>query len=170
MRPARKRRMYLAALSCSLLSGCSGFAVIAVLDAGMDGGAPMVDASAMQPELEASTPPDAAASCGRTLEIENCNPITNSGCSREIGMQCDVDLLASTLRGQCVFSAPPTDAGTCLNIPPTETCPPRHTCVDFNECRKVCLCDTDCDPGDCCNVLLANQGFKTCKPCDALGQ
>lgn len=162
----------LLALCVSLLSGCSSFAVIAVLDAGqeggMDSGAPF-DASTSE-TLDAGGLPlaDAASSCGRTLIIDMCNPITNSGCSKQLGMQCDVDLLADTLRGQCVFSAPPPDAGSCLNIPPTETCPPRHTCVEFNQCRKLCLCDTDCDPGDCCNVPLGEQGFKTCTPCDAL--
>jgi hypothetical protein len=157
-------------LICLALSSCSSSAVIAIVDAGTeaDGGAEvdagaLVDASSTD---DANMPPaDGGAQCGRTLSIEICNPITNMGCTQGLGMQCDVNLLASTLQGQCVFSAPAVDGGTCLNIPPTETCPPRHTCVDFNECRKVCLCDTDCDPGDCCSVPLGEQGFKTCRPC-----
>ncbi|MET0386978.1 MAG: hypothetical protein ABW321_13515 [Polyangiales bacterium] len=106
-----------------------------------------------------------AASCGQTADIPVCNPITNRGCAGELGMQCDVDLLAGELAGQCVFSAPPPDGGTCLNIPPTESCPAGSTCVDFSECRKLCLCDDDCGAGECCAEDLGAQGFKVCSPC-----
>lgn len=144
--------------------------VVDALDAGASdsGLAPAEDAgSAIAPTPDAAAPPDADdnAGCGKALKVDGCNPIANTGCAAELGMQCDVDLLASTLSGLCVFSAPPPDGGACLNIPPTESCPPGHTCVDFSECKKLCACDSDCDAGDCCSERLGDHGFKTCSPC-----
>jgi hypothetical protein len=117
--------------------------------------------------LDAAAPPEPNdnSGCGKALKVDGCNPITNTGCPAELGMQCDVDLLAPTLSGQCVFSTPPADAGACLNIPPTESCPPRHTCVDFSDCKQLCTCDSDCDAGSCCDERLGEHGFKTCSPC-----
>lgn len=114
----------------------------------------------------ASAPPSGSTSeCGATADIAVCNPVSNTGCAAELGMQCDVDLVAPELTGTCVFSSPAPDGGTCLNIPPTESCPAGQTCVDFRECRKVCLCDSDCDAGDCCADELGDQGWKTCRKC-----
>ena len=107
----------------------------------------------------------AADGCGRKPSQDGCNPITNEGCARELGMQCDVDLASSDPRGVCVFSAPAPAGSPCLNLPPTESCPAGQTCVDFSECRKVCLCDDDCDAGDCCKTALGSSGYKTCGDC-----
>jgi len=112
---------------------------------------------------DASSPGDPGGSCGRTAQIAVCNPITNSGCPVELGMQCDVDLLAESLSGVCVFNAPPPAAGGCLAIPPTESCPAKQTCVD-GVCQTVCLCDADCESGACCTGPLGS-GFKTCTKC-----
>jgi len=107
--------------------------------------------------------PDADGCRAETM-IEGCNPITNSGCAAELGMQCDVDLFAPTLGGVCVFSAPAPTPDACLAIPPTQTCPAKQTCVE-GACRTVCLCDADCGAGSCCTDLLGEQGFKTCSKC-----
>lgn len=172
-----------AAVSCTMLFGCRDFGLIAVVDdrspdAGFmpsDAGRVVVDAAppSVPPLVEgadasepaADQPSGAAGVCGSSRAIEVCDPIKDTGCSPELGMQCDVDLQASVLQGQCVFKAPQTDGGTCLNIPPTESCPPGQTCVDFGECRTVCLCNSDCDPGDCCTMPLGELGFRTCRPC-----
>jgi hypothetical protein len=136
-------------------------------DAGAADSGSLDAGTASSATLDASTPPRAADgdACGKALHVDGCNPIANTGCATELGMQCDVDLLAAKLSGQCVFSAPPPDAGGCLNIPPTETCPPGYTCVDFSECKKLCACDSDCDAGDCCNERLGDHGYKTCGQC-----
>jgi hypothetical protein len=104
-----------------------------------------------------------AGSCGSIAEIAGCNPITNTGCAGELGMQCDVDLLASTLSGVCVFSATSPNP-ECLAIPPTETCPPQQTCVE-GVCQTICLCDSDCGLGACCRDPLGELGFKMCATC-----
>jgi hypothetical protein len=80
-------------------------------------------------------------------------------------MHCDVDLLGETLSGMCVFSTAQPEGGPCINIPPTESCPPGLTCIDGNECKEVCLCDSDCEPGNCCTTPLGDRGFKTCSKC-----
>lgn len=103
--------------------------------------------------------------CEVSASISVCDPIRNTGCSRTLSMQCDVDLLAATLSGQCVFSVSPADSGLCLNIPPTESCPPGQTCIDGNQCHTVCLCDADCPANECCRMPLGNRGFKTCVSC-----
>lgn len=104
-----------------------------------------------------------ALSCGQSATIAVCDPIANTGCSKELGMQCDVDLLASSLSGICVFSAPRD--GPCVAIPPTESCPAGETCIDGDRCHKICLCDTDCDSGSCCNTPLGGAGFMVCGSC-----
>jgi hypothetical protein len=144
---------------------------------GGDSSKPSMDAGVAPPTRAASagaSPRPAGSSaaqsgvadgCRRTVSRDGCNPITNEGCAQELGLQCDVDLASTELRGVCVFSAPSPDGSTCLNLPPTESCPPGQTCVDFSECRKVCLCDDDCDAGDCCASALGSSGFKTCGDC-----
>jgi hypothetical protein len=106
----------------------------------------------------------AADGCGAMREISGCDPMSNQGCLPELGMQCDVDLLADTPAGVCVFSAPPPSPDSCLNIPPTESCPPQTTCVGTS-CAKICLCDTDCEAGDCCTTPVGGGGFKACGAC-----
>lgn len=172
-----------AAVSCMLSIGCRDFGVIAVVDdrspdaalLPFDAGRVLADAAppSVPPFVEgvdaaqsSGAPPSGGPGvCNASGAIEVCNPIKDTGCSPELGMQCDVDLQATVLQGQCVFKAPLPDGGTCLNIPPTETCPPGQTCVDFGECRRVCLCNSDCEPGDCCTVPLGELGFRTCSPC-----
>lgn len=141
--------------------------------AGGSGSADPMDAGMPAPSSTAapdSGPPaqagaSAAQGCGRAANMDDCNPISNEGCTSELGLQCDVDMTSTEPRGICVFSAPAPDGGTCLNIPPTETCPAGQTCVDFTACRKVCLCDDDCDAGDCCSEKLGSSGWKTCGKC-----
>jgi hypothetical protein len=138
------------------------------IDAGVDTVAPDSDAGfAPNPTRDAGATPATAdaVSCGSAQDIKVCNPIRNTGCAEALGMQCDVDLLAATLSGQCVFSAPAPDGSACLNIPPTETCPAGHTCVNLSECKKLCTCDSDCDAGDCCTERLGESGWKTCAHC-----
>ena len=152
--------------SGSVAAAQGGASSKAPMDAGV--ALPTTAASAgASPRAAGSTAaqPTAADGCGRTVSKDGCNPITNEGCAQELGMQCDVDLASNDLRGVCVFSAPAPDGSTCLNIPPTESCPAGQTCVDFSECRKLCLCADDCDAGDCCNDALGSSGFKTCSSC-----
>jgi hypothetical protein len=135
----------------------------ATSDAGTLGIPSQIDDAGSTPQPSTG---NAARSCGRSANSAVCDPIGNTGCSHELGMQCDVDLFASKLSGVCVFSAPsPGDAGTCLNIAPTESCPPGQTCVDGAQCHSVCLCDTDCAAGSCCRKPVGNGGFKLCEPC-----
>jgi hypothetical protein len=138
------------------------------LDAGFPSDPPPIDAGStrVSPAVDASAPNGLTqGGCGQSAQIAVCDPIRNSGCSRTLGMQCDVDLGASTLRGQCVFSTQPAAASSCINIPPTESCPAGQTCVDGDKCHSVCLCDTDCESGKCCKQPLGNAGFKLCGPC-----
>ena len=154
------------------LTGCTDIAIIGVVETRRDAGTTRpADAGDTRVSDAGARPPDAGAapvvdarSCGRTGTFEGCNPIANTGCSEELRMQCDVDALAS-LQGVCVFKAMPPQDGSCLNVPPTESCPPRQTCVNFSSCRTLCLCDGDCDPGDCCTTPLGETGFRTCSAC-----
>ena len=124
---------------------------------------PQAGASADSGEDAGSPSEPAAESCGSQAGVAVCNPITNRGCAGELGMQCDVDLLASTLSGVCVFSATSPNP-ECLAIPPTESCPPKQTCVE-GVCQTVCLCDADCGSGACCRDPLGELGFKLCAEC-----
>jgi hypothetical protein len=108
--------------------------------------------------------PAAAPKCGESSKSQMCDPLKNTGCVAELGMQCDVDLVATSLAGVCVFKAAPTDPAGCQNIPPTESCEPGTTCVEGN-CQKVCLCDDDCDAGTCCKHPLGSGGWKSCTAC-----
>jgi hypothetical protein len=116
-----------------------------------------------EPDAQAPKPgEDNADSCGQT--IADCDPIRKTGCLIELQMQCDVDLLAATPTGVCVFSAPSPDPNSCLNIPPTETCPAGGTCVEA-KCHTICLCDSECEPGKCCSEPVGVGGFKVCAEC-----
>lgn len=113
-------------------------------------------------KADSSAPTTAAMSCGMRNSIQVCDPISNTGCPAELGMQCDVDLFATTLSGVCVFSAPAQDPNSCLKIPPTETCPPQTTCVG-QTCRRICVCDLDCESRQRCSMRLGDAGFKVCE-------
>lgn len=91
-----------------------------------------------------------------------CDPVKNTGCG--MGMQCDVDLVATQLAGRCTFSAPPDGGTGCFASPFTQSCPPTQTC-EANACRDICLCDADCRAGSCCSQPLGTQGWKLCAPC-----
>jgi hypothetical protein len=77
-------------------------------------------------------------------------------------MQCDVDLLSSNLTGMCVWSSPPPDPTSCLAIFPTESCPPKSTCVE-GTCLTICVCDSDCAAAERCGMQLGASGFKACQ-------
>jgi hypothetical protein len=116
-----------------------------------------------EPDAQAPNPGiDDAGSCGQM--IAGCDPIRKTGCPMELLMQCDVDLLAATPTGVCVFNAPSPDPNSCLNIPPTETCPAGQTCVEA-KCHTICLCDSECEPGKCCSEPVGIGGFKVCAEC-----
>lgn len=108
-------------------------------------------------------PATAADRCSKRDQIAVCDPISNTGCPAELGMQCDIDLLATTPTGACVFSSPPPDPNSCLAIFPTESCAPQTTCIE-GKCLKICLCDADCSAAESCKMPLANTGFKACQP------
>jgi len=131
----------------------------------VDAASPAARDAAVDGEPDAQPPnpsDDDAGSCGRTIPV--CDPIRKTGCPTELQMQCDVDLLATTPTGICVFSAPSPDPNACLNIPPTESCPAGQTCVDA-KCHTICLCDSECESGSCCNKAVSAGGFKLCSPC-----
>jgi len=105
---------------------------------------------------------DDAGSCRE--KITGCDPIRKTGCAVELQMQCDVDLLAATPTGVCVFYAPSLDPNACLYLPPTESCPAGQTCVEA-KCQAICLCDSECGAGKCCNKPVGAGGFKVCIEC-----
>ena len=126
------------------------------------------DRDAGSPRAPATSPNGAASpasDCGSAAAIPGCDPIRNTGCLAELGMQCDVDLAMTKPSGVCVFSAPPTDPNSCINIPPVETCPAGQSCIGGRQCQRICLCDSDCDAGECCSERIGNSGFKSCRPC-----
>ncbi|MDD9936340.1 MAG: hypothetical protein OXT09_22200 [Myxococcales bacterium] len=104
---------------------------------------------------------DASAACEHPA-IGVCDPVANTGCPPELGMQCAVDL-ANTLAGYCIFASPPTIL-PCLNTLVTESCAAGSACVD-GECRRLCFCDSECEAGQCCNGPIAAHGFSACGDC-----
>jgi hypothetical protein len=113
---------------------------------------------------DAGTAGDGDAQCA-SVAVGVCNPVTNEGCLDSLSMQCAVDL-ASKLTGYCIFYSgkAPTPGVDCLNTGVTESCPPTFTCVD-SRCRRLCLCEADCDIGQCCKEPLESTGFKVCGDC-----
>lgn len=119
-------------------------------------------------DRDASVVPDSGAGddgtdCGPAIAA--CNPVTNEGCPDALGMHCAVDP-AARLTGYCIFSTAPTPSplGDCLNTGITESCPPTSTCRD-GQCRELCLCDADCEAGQCCREPIESTGFKVCGEC-----
>ena len=110
-------------------------------------------------EPDAAMTGDAGTSC--SPDVQACNPVTNDGCPD--AMQCAVDLASDVLAGYCIFSSPPMDGG-CFNSGVTESCPPTSTCFEL-ECRTLCLCDADCEAGQCCKDAVGDRGFKVCGAC-----
>lgn len=121
------------------------------------------DASTMDDPTQPSDQPIGVACDAKPMGV--CNPLTNEGCAPELSQQCAVDLAAPNLAGYCIFSAP-LDGGAvaCLNTGLTESCPPTETCFG-GECRRYCLCDDQCDAGQCCTDPIGTQGFKVCGDC-----
>jgi hypothetical protein len=140
-------------------------------DAGSDegsdvGGGPAAGAEAgVGGGVDSGAKPSADASASNCApKVDGCNPVKNEGCLAELGMHCTVDPLAFTLAGYCIFSAT-QDGGTgCLNTFVTESCPPKSTCFE-GQCQKLCFCNSDCDPGECCAEPLGSLGFKVCNKC-----
>lgn len=123
---------------------------------------PAVDAGI----VDASTAVDAALepSCGAQIAV--CDPIANTGCEATLPRQrCEIDLTAGELSGVCVIAATPSEDGGCISSPPVSTCPVSYTCLDLEDCRKICLCDSQCESGQCCVTPIGDQGFKTCGEC-----
>lgn len=160
------------------LASCDQFARVGVEQPAVDPGPPdvperdadvamMIDA-APDATIDASVAfdagSDAAIECPK-LDIAVCDPIENLGCSPSLAQQCAIDHLG-TLTGYCIFSAPPMSVigGDCLNTGVTESCPPTSTCYEAR-CQKICLCDADCDPGQCCADAVESTGFRVCGEC-----
>jgi hypothetical protein len=127
----------------------------------MAGDAGVGDPSVTMTE-DATVGSDVGAAC-TAPKVDGCNPVKNEGCVTELGMQCGIDFLAFTLAGSCTFSAPsdPPDAGGCLNTIVTESCLPKHSCIE-GQCRKLCFCDSDCGQGEVCVDKIGDKGFKAC--------
>ena len=103
-----------------------------------------------------------SGSCGAARPaVQGCDPALGTGCPAE--MQCAVDAVAAKPTGYCVFSSP-LDGGMCFSSGVTESCPAGHFCA-FNECREVCLCNSDCSTGRCCGDPVGAGGFKLCGDC-----
>ncbi len=128
--------------------------------------------------LGSTFPPDsgfpgvggAPSGCGPAQPAAICDPVRNVGCLVPFSA-CDIDPTQAVPSGRCVFpfaSAPAnTDAGaSCQVNATTETCVPSSTCVG-GACRKLCYCDADCVPGECCTEVApgASGVFKLCKAC-----
>jgi hypothetical protein len=159
-----------AALACLALAGCDQFARVGLAE--RDAGEAAAPPAAPEPDAgEPAARADAGATpldAGMELEcapidVAVCNPVTNEGCAGTLQMQCAVDQLA-ILRGYCIFSSPPPGTGGCINSGVTESCPPTFTCV-VDQCQKLCLCDADCDEGQCCTQQVGSTGFKVCRDC-----
>lgn len=177
---------FCAALACALLlGGCDQFARVGVepqavqvpnppsgpRDAAVP---PQGDAAASadagvrtDAAIDADASTDAAVDAGATcsdIEIAGCDPVRNIGCSVSLAQQCAIDQLA-TLTGYCIFVAPSSlIGGECLNTGVTEDCPATSTCFE-TRCRKICLCDADCDPGQCCTDPVGATAFLVCGEC-----
>jgi hypothetical protein len=156
-----------------VLAGCDQFARVGVMAADAATGSPSVPSAnggaAGEPDIATAEdagaePQDAGSEC-TPVDIAVCNPVTNEGCPGSLAMQCAVDW-AATLSGYCIFSSPPPVAGadTCFNSGVTESCPPTFTCV-VDQCRRLCLCDADCEQGQCCTEEVGSTGFHVCRDC-----
>lgn len=170
-----------AAACCLAFAGCDQFARVGVVEPevenagagaaslpeGEAGAAAVHDAAvadAAGGTRDGGSTSDAGTTCA-PVEIAVCNPVTNQGCSAALGMQCAVDFTVP-LGGYCIFYSgpPPALGGACLNTGVTESCAPTSACVG-DRCRQLCLCDADCDEGQCCSDPLQGTGFKVCGEC-----
>ena len=160
-----ERRRAVAALACLVLASCDQFARVGIQDVEPPGApsAPSLDAGGgHDAAVLADAATDAGAECP-DVEIAVCNPVTNEGCSAGLDMRCGIDL-AATLKGYCVFTAPPAVGmpDECLNTGVTESCPGTFTCF-AGQCRRICLCDAECDAGQRCNEPVGSTGFSVCR-------
>lgn len=156
------------AVACIVLASCDQFASVGVEEAGT-GGASLTGgiggsaaggagADANERDAEVIDAEIDAGSCPQ-VDIAVCDPIKSSVCSGAVNMYCTVEYTAH-LTGACVFYAPPTGPD-CLNALGTETCDPTFTCFG-PKCRKICLCDSDCEAGHRCDEPIPNTGFSVC--------
>jgi len=124
------------------------------VDAGVATGKPTTPANP-------STPANA---CGPATAIATCDPVRNTGCPPLT--QCDIETSATVATGRCVFYQA-TPGVPCSSSFVNVTCDAQNTCVG-GECRKMCYCDSDCPPGNCCNDTSGpgpSGVFKLCRPC-----
>jgi hypothetical protein len=165
---------------CIVLAGCDQYALVGVRETEVDdtgtppapqdaaspsdAAAPITPDAAPSSDASADAESDAAAECPPT-EIAVCNPMVNDVCSAAVGQHCSVDVL-NYLTGYCVFTSMPSPqlGGECLNTGVTESCSPTTLCHE-TLCRKICLCDADCDAGECCNEPIESTGFSVCTAC-----
>jgi hypothetical protein len=109
----------------------------------------------------ASTVPNA---CGPAKPVATCDPVRNTGCPPLT--QCDIETSATTPTGRCVFFQA-TPGVPCSSSFVNVTCDAQNTCV-AGECRKMCYCDSDCPPDNCCSDTSGPGpagAFKLCHPC-----
>lgn len=111
-----------------------------------------------------TTPTKPADGCGPATPVETCDPVRNTGCPPLT--QCDIETSATTPTGRCVFFQA-TPGVPCSSSFVNVTCDAQNTCV-AGACRKMCYCDTDCPPGNCCKDSSGpgpSGVFKLCTPC-----
>jgi hypothetical protein len=97
-----------------------------------------------------------------------CDPVHNVGCLVPF-TACDIDPTQAVFAGRCVFPwttvASGGAAGACYVDATTNTCLASSTCVD-GSCRKLCYCDSQCSPGQCCTDPAPGSAIvKLCKSC-----
>ena len=113
--------------------------------------------------------PSTPGACQPATPPAICDPVKNFGCLVPFSF-CDIDTAQVIATGRCVFpwssTAPAPTPPACFMDVTTDTCMPTSSCVN-GTCRKLCYCDSDCQPGDCCTEPApgASTAFKLCKPC-----
>jgi hypothetical protein len=141
-------------------------------DSGNDGSAGGDTGGGGTSGSEGGMPPTPGA-CQPATAPAICDPVKNLGCLVPFSF-CDIDSTQVVATGRCVFpwtSTPPPaplpdGGGSCFVDATTDTCVATSTCVQ-GSCRKLCYCDSDCQPGDCCTEPAPGSSttFKLCKPC-----
>jgi len=114
--------------------------------------------------VEAGNATTAPNACGPAQPVATCDPVRNTGCPPLT--QCDIETSATTPTGRCVFYQA-TPGVPCSSSFVNVTCDAQNTCV-AGECRKLCYCDSDCPPGNCCSDTSGPGpagAFKLCHPC-----
>jgi hypothetical protein len=161
-------------LGCFVLASCDQFArvgapselpdAVAPHRDGGDGGLGSEGDATVEDSGRDAGERDGGEGCASVV-IAICDPIKNEGCSGALGTQCAIDYVAM-LKGYCIFASPPAPGmlTECFNSGITESCPATFTCF-ADRCEKICLCDSDCEPGRCCSRSVAATGFSVCGDC-----